>query len=86
VLWVAYATHRTLKPVTQYHSKHVEQFPDKINLCNVASFWIYIYTCYFMVKVITLLSVHLPVLLTLVLIYVTGLVIYVGLPHWKLLF
>ena len=30
VLWVAYATHSTLKP-TQNHPKHVEQFPDKIN-------------------------------------------------------
>jgi hypothetical protein len=34
VLWVAYATHSTLKPV--------EQFPDINKLCNFASFWIYI--------------------------------------------
>jgi hypothetical protein len=33
VLWVAYATHSTLKPV--------EQFPDINKLCNVASCWIY---------------------------------------------
>ena len=25
-----------------YHPKHVEQFPDKNKLCNVASCWIYI--------------------------------------------
>ena len=25
-----------------YHPKHVEQFPDKNKLCNVASYWIYI--------------------------------------------
>jgi hypothetical protein len=27
----------------KYHPKHVEQFPDIYKLCNVASFWIYIY-------------------------------------------
>jgi hypothetical protein len=26
----------------KYHPKHVEQFPDKNKLCNVASCWIYI--------------------------------------------
>jgi hypothetical protein len=26
----------------EYHPKHVEQFPDINNLCNVASCWIYI--------------------------------------------
>jgi hypothetical protein len=26
----------------KYHQKHVEQFPDKNKLCNVASGWIYI--------------------------------------------
>ena len=26
----------------RYHPKHVEQFPDIIKLCNVASCWIYI--------------------------------------------
>jgi hypothetical protein len=43
VLWVAYGTHSTLKPVGwKYHPKHVEQFPDINKLCNVASCWIYI--------------------------------------------
>ena len=26
-----------------YHPKHVEQFPEINKLCNVASYWIYIY-------------------------------------------
>jgi hypothetical protein len=53
VLWVAYATHSTLKPVDRvvcapddgwkYHPKHVEQFPDIKKLCNVVSCWIYEY-------------------------------------------
>src|SRR5215475_10377191 len=54
VLWVAYATHSTLKPDAvhtvvcapddgwKYQPKHVEQFPDINKLCNVASCWIYI--------------------------------------------
>src|SRR5215475_13887992 len=54
VLWVAYATHSTLKPDAvdtvvcslddgwKYHPKHVEQFPDINKLCNLASCWIYI--------------------------------------------
>jgi len=51
VLWMAYATHSTLKPDTvvcapddrwEYHPKHVEQFPDINKLCNVASCWIHI--------------------------------------------
>jgi hypothetical protein len=49
VLWLAYATHSTLKPVVcahddgwKYHPKHVEQFPDINKLCNVASCWMYI--------------------------------------------
>jgi hypothetical protein len=51
VLWVAYATHSTLKPVPtlddgwKYHPKHVQQFPDISKLCNVASCWIYILEC-----------------------------------------
>jgi hypothetical protein len=50
VLWVACATHSTLKPVFcapddgwKYHPKHVEQFPDINKLCNFASCWIYTY-------------------------------------------
>jgi hypothetical protein len=48
VLWVAYATHSTLKPVPidddgwKYHPKHVEHFPDINKLCKVPSCWIYI--------------------------------------------
>ena len=56
VLWVAYATHSTLKQIPdavdtdvctpddgwKYHLKHVEQFPNTNKLCNVASCWIYI--------------------------------------------
>jgi hypothetical protein len=57
-LWVAYATHSTLKPVPipdavgtavcapddgwKYHPKHVEHFPVINKLCNVASCWKYI--------------------------------------------
>jgi hypothetical protein len=51
VLWVAYATHSTLKPVVsapddgwKYHPKHVEHFPDINKLYNVASCWVYSYT------------------------------------------
>jgi hypothetical protein len=57
VLWVAYATHSTLKQIPdavdtvvcasddgwKYHPKHVEQFPDINKLSIVASCWIYKY-------------------------------------------
>jgi hypothetical protein len=57
VLWVAYATHSTLRQIPdavdavvcapddgwKYHPKHIEQFPDIKKLCDVTSCWIYTY-------------------------------------------